>query len=111
MDTLPALAGPLGSLVVAALRAVWSEIDERITADREYRRAHPCETATYHRVMARTLPRWRIFGRLGHRILARRWSAWCTATEREACVRNADTATRLVRDQLAKRRKKKPAPR
>lgn len=108
MDTLPVLFGPLSQLVVAALRALWGEIDERITADHEYRRAHPCEAATYHRVMARTLPRWRVLARLVHRARARSWSAWCTAADRALCERNAETATRMVRSALQQRKGVRP---
>lgn len=96
----------LSSLAVAALRTIWAEVDERIAADAEFKREHPCEAATFHRVMSRTLPWYRPIAKLLHRNAARRWGAWCSAHQLDACKTASDTATRLVREGLRARKSK-----
>lgn len=90
-------------IVLRALAELGLTIEREALAERKWRRDHPCPSAIYFDVMARTLPRWRLLARAWARSQHRRFAAWCAADEatREQCKRLSDSATDLVLAYLA----------
>ena len=89
----------LVQLVVAALRELGMELHEQWIRDREWQRANPCPTSVAFGVLSKTLPRWRVLARAIARSKARRFEAWCIASER--CRELTASATDMVRARLA----------
>lgn len=72
-----ALAGAMSHGAQAMLELVDAHYRERA--------AHPQPWATFHRVMAERLPRWRVVARAHHRRLARRYQAMVDAGTATVC--------------------------